>query len=79
MKIGPKVTEKYFGQPFGNNQDPDEPNDRSAGTISSDGYKIGGRGSQGGGSKPTPQAGIMKKGSAGGGSSRPRSAQKIRG
>jgi hypothetical protein len=77
MKIGPKVTEKYFGQPVGNSQDPDEPWDKSAGTISTDGYKIGGRGSHGGGSKPSRNPG--RTGSAALGSSRPRSAQKIRG
>jgi hypothetical protein len=70
---------RYFGQPIGNGQDPDETYDHSAGTLTADGQKIGGRGAQGGGSKPTPQAGIMKKGSGRLTGSYPRQTQKIRG
>jgi len=70
------VTEKYFGQPIGNGQDPDETWDTSAGTGPT-AEKIGGRGSQGGGSKPARNPG--RSGSVGLGSSAPKSAQKIRG
>ena len=73
------VTMKYFGEPIGNAQDPDEPYDHSKGTISGDGGKIGGKGSQGGGSKPTPQAAIMKRGSGNIASSAPKQTQKLRG
>lgn len=80
MSIKPKpVDMRYFGQPIGNGQDPDEPYDRSSGTMTADGGKIGGKGSQGGGSKTTRQAQQMKKGSAALGSSRPSRNQKIRG
>ena len=75
MKIGPKVSQQYFGQPIGNGQDPDEPNDRSAGRK--DGWKISGKGAMGGGSKPTPQA--KRPGSGKIGSSSPRNSQKLRG
>ena len=74
-KIGPKVTGVYFGQPQGNGQDPDEPNDRSS--SRKDGFKISGKGAMGGGSKPTPQA--HPKGSGKVGSSSPRNSQKLRG
>lgn len=77
MKVTP-VTEKYFGQSIGNGQDPDEPYDKAA-QSSKDNWKLSGRGSRGGGSKPTPQAGIMKRGSAGGKNSAPKSPQKLRG
>lgn len=71
------VTERYFGQPIGNTQDPDEPRDRSAGTITQDGLKIGGRGAQGSGSKPVVKG--NRSGSANLGSSRPKAPQKLRG
>jgi hypothetical protein len=76
-KIGPKVTQQYFGQPIGNGQDPDEPNDSSS--KRKDGWKISGKGAMGGGSKPTPQAALMKRGSGKLGSSIPRNSQKLRG
>ena len=80
MSTRPKpVSQQYFGQPIGNCQDPDEPYDRSAGTMNADGGKIGGKGAQGGGSKSTPQAAILKRGSSNIGSSRPKQTQKIRG
>ena len=74
-KIGPKVSQTYFGQPIGNNQDPDEPNDNSS--KREQGWKISGKGAMGGGSKSTPQA--HPKGSGKVGSSSPRNSQKLRG
>ena len=71
------VTEKYFGEPIGNSQDPDEPYDRSKGTITQDGVKIGGKGSQGGGSKPSPRG--NRSGSAALRNSAPKAPQKLRG
>jgi hypothetical protein len=76
-KIGPKVTGVYFGQPQGNGQDPDEPNDRSS--SRKDGFKISGKGAMGGGSKPTPQAALMKRGAGKIPSSIPKNSQKLRG
>lgn len=78
------VKQSYFGQPIGNTQDPDEPYDNSQGTLTSDGMKIGGRGSQGGGSQAPRQRGMTTTGNARGGSyklqgSYPKSMQKIRG
>lgn len=70
------VSEKYLGQPIGNSQDCDEPGDAIA-KETGDGGRIHGRGASGGGSKPTPQA--RRPGGATAGSTRPRSAQKIRG
>jgi len=74
----------YMGHPIGNGQDPDAPGDPTA-NRSGDGMKIAGRGSQSGGSKPTPQAKRMTTGS-GSRSSRvtvsgsyPRHSQRIRG
>lgn len=63
----------------GNGQDPDAPNDPSNGKYGDYGVKIHGKGSISGGSKPTPQAAIMKRGNARPGSSAPRHAQKLRG
>jgi hypothetical protein len=80
MSLKPKpVTMQYFGYPIGNGQDPDEPYDHSAGTRTGDGLKIGGKGAQGGGSKPTPQAAIMKRGQSKIPCSYPKNSQKIRG
>jgi hypothetical protein len=68
----------YFGQPIGNCQDPDAPNDPSA-NRSGEGYKIAGQGTVSGGSKPTPQAAIMKQGSGKLVGTYPKNTQKIRG
>lgn len=68
------VTEKYFGQDIGDGQNPDEP---GCLTTSPEGIRITGRGSQTGGSKPSVNPG--RKGNATLGSSRPKSAQKLRG
>lgn len=68
----------YFGQPIGNGQDPDAPNDRSA-HRTQDGMKLAGKGSVSGGSKPTPQAGRMRAGSAKAQTSYPRMTQRLRG
>lgn len=65
---------QYFGNTVGNCQDPDEPWDQ---TRLQDGNKLSGKGSQGGGSRKTPQA--KRSGSATLGSSRPRGTQKLRG
>lgn len=72
-----KVSETYFGEPIGNSQDPDESYDHSKGTITQDGVKIGGKGAQGGGSKPANRG--NRSGSASLGSSIPKSPQKLRG
>ena len=77
-KVVKPVSEMYFGQQIGNTQDPDEPWD-ARGKTSIDGFKLAGRGAQGGGSKPTPQAKQMKRGSAGGKGTRPKSPQRLRG
>ena len=79
-KIGPKVTEKYFGTPISDCQSADEPYDPMfKGNKTDDGTLKVGRGSQGGGSKPTPQAGIMKRGSGKLHGSYPSKSQQIRG
>ena len=79
-KIGPKVTEKYFCMLAGDCQSADEPYDpASQGDKAKDGIFKTGRGSQGGGSKPTPQAAIMKKGSAKLVVTYPRHTQRLRG
>ena len=79
MSTRPKPLSKtYFGHPIGDGQNPDEPWDTSAGTGPT-AEKIGGKGSQGGGSKPTPQTAVMKRGSARLGSTAPRNTQRIRG
>ena len=78
MKIGPKVTEKYFGMPLGDSQSADEPYDpASKGDKGKDGIFKTGRGSQGGGSKPSRNPG--RSGSVGMGSSAPKQIQRIRG
>ena len=57
MKTVKPVTEKYFGMPIGDCQSADEPYDpASKGDKAADGVFKTGRGSQGGGSKKTPQA-----------------------
>lgn len=70
---------KYFGSKLGELQDPDEPNDPARKKQSLDGVWFKGKGSQGGGSKPTPQAAVMKRGSGKLSGSYPKSAQKLRG
>ena len=76
------VSEDYFGHKIGNVQDPDSPNDpvqrKKDGLMGSEAH-MNGRGSQGGGSKPTPQVRIMKQGSGALQGSYPRNTQKIRG
>jgi len=67
----------YLGQHLGDGQNPDAPWDHSAGTGPND-EKIGGKGSQSGGSKPTPQA-AHRRSTATSGSSKPRIAQRLRG
>lgn len=82
--IGPKVTEQYFGMPFGDSQSADEPYDPNSKVQAKDGIYTTGRGVQGGGSKPTHQAQQMTTGSGSRGarvtidSSYPRQSQKIR-
>ena len=77
MSVKPKaVSMTYFGQKIGNGQDPDEPYDAAA-KKSNYGMKLSGMGSQGGGSKPTPQA--KRLGTAKNHGSHPRQSQKIRG
>jgi len=45
MKVGPKVTEKYFGMPIGDSQSADEPYDKaSKGDKAADGIFKTGRG-----------------------------------
>ena len=78
MRIKP-VTEKYFGMKLGDCQSADEPYDPNSRIQSKDGVFKTGRGSQGGGSKPTPQASIMKRGSGKLTGSYPRQTQKLRG
>jgi hypothetical protein len=77
-KITP-VSEKYFGFNINNSQECDEPYDPASKIDTKDGTRLNGRGSQGGGSKPTPQAAIMKKGSGKLMGSYPKQTQKIRG
>ncbi len=74
MKTVKPVSEIYFGQQIGNGQDPDEPYDRRAKT-SVDGFKLAGRGAQGGGSKKT----VVSRGTAKTGTTRPKSPQRLRG
>jgi hypothetical protein len=82
--IGPKVTEQYFGMPLSDGQSADEPYDPNSKIQAEDGIYKTGRGSQGGGSKDTPQAQRMTTGSGSRGartttpSSYPRQTQKIR-
>lgn len=84
-KIGPKVTETYFGMSLMDAQSADEPYDPAAKIKAKDGVYATGRGSQGGGSKPTPQAQRMTTGSGSRGakvhigSSYPKNAQRLRG
>jgi hypothetical protein len=78
-EFGGKVSQRYLGQPIGNSQDPDEPYDKSGGAFKGEGGMIGGMGSQGGGSKPTPQRATMRMGSGKLHGSYPRNPQKIRG
>lgn len=83
--IGGKVTEKYFGMQLGDCQSADEPYDPNSKTQTQDGVFKTGRGSQGGGSKMTPQIKRMVTGSGTRsskvkvGSSIPRNTQKLRG
>jgi hypothetical protein len=67
-----------------NPQEVDEPYDKSGGSRSVDGYRLAGKGSQGGGSKPSNQLSKAHTGNSRGGSyplkgSYPKSSQKIRG
>jgi hypothetical protein len=85
MSTRPKpVSEKYFGQPLSNAQDPDEPYDPMQRRKEFGDAHMNGRGSQGGGSKPTPQATRMTTGSGSRGAkvtipvSYPKQTQKIR-
>ena len=74
----------YFGQPIGNGQDPDDPKDKTA-KRTGEGMKLAGQGSISGGSKLTPQR--LQTTTGGGtrgsritnGSSKPKSAQRLRG
>lgn len=75
--IGPKVTMEYFGMKFGDSQSADEPYDPNSKSQAKDGIFTTGRGSQGGGSKPTHQA--HRPGSGRIASSYPKQSQKIRG
>jgi len=77
--VSAKRSPKYFGQPIGNCQDPDEPYDTSKGTIHGTDHLIGGRGAQGGGSKPTPQRTRGAVGASALRGSYPKQSQKIRG
>ena len=84
--FGGKVTEKYFGSPLANGQGCDEPYDPAFKARFEDGQIMNGRGSQGSGSKPTPQRALTTTGSGIRGGSRvhnsgsyPRHSQKIRG
>jgi hypothetical protein len=76
---------QYFGRPIGNGQEPDELYDKTSDSNNQDGMRIAGKGSQGGGSRPTPQAKRMTTGSGSRGSrvsitsSHPKAAQKLRG
>ena len=80
MKHIKPVTEKYFGMPLSDCQSADEPYDKATkGEKARDGVFTTGRGTQGGGSQSTPQAAIMKRGSATPASSAPRNKQKLRG
>jgi hypothetical protein len=74
--IGPKVTEQYFGMNLADGQSADEPYDPASRIKSKDGVFMTGRGSQGGGSKPTHQA--HRPGSGRIASSYPKQSQKIR-
>ena len=85
-RIGPKVTERYFGMELADSQSADEPYDKAnKGEKAADGVFKTGRGSQGGGSKRTPQLSLQTTGSGSRrskvtiGSSIPRNSQKIRG
>jgi hypothetical protein len=71
-----KVSSEYFGQPLGNQQDPDEPYDQSP-VSASNRHKLNARGAMGGGSQITPQA--RRSGSGASQGSFPRHSQKLRG
>ena len=78
------VTETYFGMPLSDGQSADEPYDPNSKMQAKDGVFKTGRGTQGGGSKPTHQAKQMTTGSGSRGarvsipSSYPKQTQKIR-
>lgn len=74
-----KVSERYFGRPLGNTQDPDELYDHSDPNTNKEGMRIGGRGAQGGGSKTIPQRTLMQRGSGALHGSYPKNAHKLRG
>jgi hypothetical protein len=77
MSTRPKpVSEKYFGQPLSNAQDPDEPYDPIQRKKEFGDAHMNGRGSQGGGSKPSNRG--NKSGSAALQTSYPKQSQKIR-
>jgi hypothetical protein len=79
------VSEKYFGMKFGDSQSADEPYDPNSKVQANEGVFTTGRGTQGGGSKSTPQAIRMTTGSGSRNSktmtptSYPKQSQKIRG
>lgn len=85
--IGGPVSEQYFGMPISDTQSADEPWDKaSKGNKADDGVFKTGRGSQGGGSKMTPQIKRMVTGSGTRGRSKtttpasyPKQTQRIRG
>src|ERR1700682_3419401 len=78
------VSEKFFGMKLGDSQSADEPWDPNSRIQAKDGIYTTGRGSQGGGSKDTPQAQRMTTGSGSRtsttrtASSYPKQSQKIR-
>lgn len=55
------------------------PQSQTVGSVWTNVPTVGGKGSVSGGSAPTPQAAIMKRGPASGGTSAPANAQKLRG
>ena len=77
MKTVKPVSEMYFGMNISNSQDPDEPYDpvQKKKILIADGH-MNGRGSQGGGSK---KGVTSRRSGALSGSSKPRSAQRLRG
>ncbi len=82
--FGGRVKEGVFGYPLMNQQSADETFDKNYRTQTKDGVFMTGRGSQGGGSKKTPQAQQMVTGNSRGGSytigsSIPKHPQKLRG
>ena len=78
------MDKKSIGKPVSDNpdsQNPDEPYDITSrkDVRAEGGLKIAGLGAQGGGSKPTPQASIMKRGSGSLHGSYPKNPQRLRG